>query len=296
MSIRRTSVAAALVAPVVFLAACGNDADVPEQPHGVESSTTASSPPETTENSPGAMIGDTARSWPDENGEFDDSAHAEPGTWSVDWMHQRPVWTPDDPEGDLPNESDLRHGGFDQCQGGDVQLTGTTQQQWVYARYLAVNDQAGPTRLDDGVPAGFAHSPQGAVMLALNAVGYGIGGQGDGVGETIDAAWWSTYETLQEDREFRGLNKPDYDHTRNRPQSMPAPGFYNVVSCSENVVVVEVGLDFTAAGQPAMKTTIPVYWRDGDWVPDLSGQAGVTFDKGGTFDPDNPGPLKKVQY
>ena len=133
-------------------------------------------------------------------------------------------------------------------------------------------------------------------MLAINAAGYGIGGQGDGVGEEIDAAWWSTYETLQEDREFRGLNKPDYDHTRHRPQSMPAPGFYDVVSCSENVVVVEVGLDFTAAGQPAMKTTIPVYWRDGDWVPDLSGQAGVTFDKGGTFDPDNPGPLKKVQY
>ncbi|WP_394280752.1 hypothetical protein [Corynebacterium sp.] len=296
MSIRRTAVAAALVAPAVFLAACGTDAEVPEQPQASESSTTAPSQPPTSENSPGAMVGNDQRTWPDPDGMFDDSAHAAPGTWSVDFYHQRPVWTPDNHDGDLPSKRNLVEGGFEQCQTGDVPLNGKTTQQYVNARYLAVNDQAGPSRMEDGVPAGFAHSPQGAVMLALNAVGYGIAGQGDGIGEEIDAAWWSTYETLQKDREFRHLNDPNFDHSQVRAEPLPAAGYYNVTQCTEDVVVVEVGHDFTKASGEAMKTTIPVYWRDGDWVPDLSGQAGILFDKGGTFNPDNPAPMKEIQY
>lgn len=247
-------------------------------------------------NYPGAMVGNTQRTWPDPDGQIDDSVHATPGTWSVDLLFQRPVWTPINHDGDLPKESALVNGGFEQCSAGQAVLSGDTTQQYVNARYLIVNSEAGPTRMIDGVPAGFAHSPQGAITFALNLMSYGIAGQGDGIGEEIDTAWWSTYETLQKDREFRGLNKPDYDHTKNRAELVPGPGFYAVTQCTENVVVVEIGLDYTDVGSDALKTTIPLFWRDGDWIPDLTGQAGVTFDRGGTFDPASPGELKEVNY
>jgi len=297
-SVRKIGLGASIAAAALIITACGNDPEVAETPG---QDTTVSSPaPATpgaeTDNVPGAMVGNDQRTWPDPDGMFDDSAHAEPGTWSVDFAHQRPVWTPKNHDGDLPSKGDLVDGGFEKCSSGDVTLEGTTQQQYVNARYLAVNDEAGPSRMEDGVPAGFAHSPQGAIMVAINSMGYGVGGQGDGIGEEIDAAWWSTYDTLQEDREFRGLNKEDYDHTKHRAQTLPAVGYYNVQQCSENVVVVEIGHDFTQSGDEAMKVTIPIYWRNGDWVPDLSGQAGVTFDKTDTFDPADPSPLKEVIY
>lgn len=286
------------VIPTMVFSGCGTNTQEPESSQQADTSTAP--PSESVENSrdnhPGAMVGNEQRTWPDPDGMFDDSAHAEPGTWSVDFYHQRPVWTPDNHDGDLPEAETLVDGGFEQCQSSDVLLAGVTTQQYVNARYLAVNDQAGPSRMEDGVPAGFAHSPQGAVMLAINAMAYGIAGLGDGVGEEIDAAWWSTYQTLLDDREFRGLNDPDYDHSRLRPQTLPAVGYYNVTQCSEDVVVVEVGHDFTKSGDEAIKATIPVYWRDGNWIPDLSGQAGVLFDKGESFDPGNPAPLKEVQY
>lgn len=296
--IRKSGIGASFAATALIIAACGSDPEVAETP---ERGTTVSSPAQATpgaesDNVPGAMVGNDQRTWPDPEGMFDDSAHAEPGSWSVDFAHQRPVWTPRNHDGDLPAKDNLVDGGFEKCSSGDARLEGSTQQQYVNARYLAVNDEAGPSRMEDGVPSGFAHSPQGAIMLAINAMGYGVGGQGDGIGEEIDAAWWSNYETLQEDREFRGLNKEDYDHAKHRAQTLPAVGYYNVQQCSENVVVVEVGHDFTQSGDEAMKVTIPLYWRDGDWVPDLSGQAGVTFDKAGTFDPAEPAPLKEVHY
>lgn len=248
------------------------------------------------ENLPGAMVGNTQRSWPDDVHFFDDSVHATPGTWSVDYLYQRPVWTPVNHDGDYPKYEDLTQGGFENCSGSTAVLTGKTTQQYINARYLAVNDQAGPTRLDNGVPAGFAHSPQGAIMLAINALSYGGPAQGDGVGEEIDKAWWSTYRTAQEERESKGLNKPTYDHTQDRAQAVPPPGFYHVTQCSENVVVVELGDDFSSGNIDSKVTTIPVYWRNGDWVPDLSGAAGDRADNQGTFDPTNPAPLHEVRY
>lgn len=296
---KKKMVGAAVLFSALALTSCGNDAEDVQAPETASSSVATAPTAETPaggENLPGAMVGNTQRTWPDPAGMFDDSAHANPGTWSVDFFHQRPVWTPINHDGDLPARDSLVEGGFDSCGTGEVTLTGKTTQQYVNARYLVVNDQAGPSRLDNGVPAGFAHSPQGAVVVALNALAYGMGGQGDGVGEEVDRAWWSTHKTLQEDREFRGLNKPDYNHTDVRAMLSPGPGYYHVRECSESVVVVEVGDDFTKIGGDASSTTIPVFWRDGDWVPDLSGQAGVTFDKGGTFDPESPAPLKKVNY
>lgn len=295
----RTALATVLAISVVVLTACGNDAGEPEAPPPPASSDPTaqeSVPKEAQDDQPGAMVGNTQRSWPDPDGMIDDTAHATPGSWSVDWAHQRPVWTPVNHDGDLPEDSSLVAGGFEHCQDQEVTLLGETQQQYVNGRYLVVNDQAGPSRLNDGVPAGFAHSPQGAITLALNMLGYGIAAQGDGVGEEIDAQWWSTFDTVQNDREFQGLDNPDFDHTSRRADLIPAAGYYKVVHCSPNVVVIEIGHDFTLAGGEAVKTTVSLFWEDNDWKPDFTGQAGTTFDQGGTFDPEDSDDLNAVFY
>lgn len=288
---RTTAVLATALTAALTLAGCGKD----EEPQAQGTPSADVSTAETIEEkelTPGARIGVDQRTWPDPAGIYDDSAHAEVGQWSVDYYHQRPVWTPINFEGDLPKKDALKEGGFESCVSGDVALEGETQQQYVYGRYLAVNNQAGPSRMDDGVPAGFAHSPQGAVLFALNALGYGFANAGDEVGDAVDTKWWSTYEPLQEKK----ARYVDYDRSQIRAKMVAPPSFYNVAECSESVVVVEVGMDFTPSGDGTVATTLPLYWRNGEWVPDLTGAAGKRFDKGGTFDPENPAPLKAVRY
>ncbi|MCQ4626189.1 hypothetical protein KBX18_11645 [Corynebacterium sp. CCUG 69979] len=294
---RTRAVVALAVSAALTLAGCSKNEEEQQQAQETSSTTTAAPSTRNEQNreedvTPGARIGVDQRSWPDPFGMFDDSAHSEPGEWSVDYLYQRPVWTPVNFEGDLPPKSELVDGGFEQCAEGNVTLAGETQQQYVYGRYLAVNNEAGPSRMENGVPAGFAHSPQGAVMLALNASAYGAPGGGDEVGDAVDDAWWSTYEPLQKKKSAAA----DYDRSSRRVDLAPPAGFYNVVECSEDVVVVEIGMDFTVSGGEAISTTIPIYWKDGKWVPDVTGTAGTRFDKGGTFDPENPAPFKEVRY
>jgi len=288
---RTTAVLATALTAALTLAGCGKDEE-PQAQDAPNTDVSSTANGEEKELTPGARIGVDQRTWPDPYGVYDDSAHAVPGEWSVDNLYQRPVWTPVDFEGDLPPKRDLVEGGFEQCDAGDVALGGETQQQYVYGRYLAVNDQAGPSRLENGVPAGFAHSPQGAVLFALNALAYGFPNAGDEVGDAVDTKWWSTYEPLQEEK----AGYTDYDRSQIRAKMVPPPSFYNVAECSESVVVVEVGMDFTLSGDGTVSTTLPLYWRNGEWVPDLTGAAGKRFDKGGTFDPENPAPLKAVRY
>lgn len=293
---RTRAVVALAVSAALALAGCSKNEEEQQQAQETSSTTTAAPSTRSEQDnekdlSPGARSGVDQRSWPDPLGIYDDSSHSTPGEWSVDIYYQRPVWTPVDFEGDFPDKSALVDGGFEQCSTGDAELEGITQ-QYVYGRYLPVSEQSGPTRMDNGVPSGYAHSPQGAVLFALAAASYGIPGLGDEIGDAVDEKWWSSYERLQAEKE----NQADYDKSVIRAKMMPPPGFYNIVECTESVVVVEVGMDFTSTDGGTVTTTIPLYWRDGGWVPDVSGAAGARFDKGGTFDPENPAPFKEVRY
>ena len=289
---RTTAVLATALTAALTLAGCGKNEE-PQAQDAPNADVSSTAPGEEKELTPGARIGVDQRTWPDPAGVYDDSAHSTPGQWSVDYLYQRPVWTPRDFEGDLPEKRDLVNGGFDKCDSGDVSLSGETQQQYVYGRYLPVNNHAGPSRMDGGVPAGYAHSPQGAVLFALALMSYGKPDAGDEVGFAIDDAWWSTYERLQETQagytSREGLASA-------RADMVPPPGFYRVVDCSESVAVVEVGIDLTGTNGEALTTTLPLYWRDGDWELDLTGPAGKRFDAPGSFNPENAEPLKAVRY
>ncbi|WP_426722048.1 hypothetical protein [Corynebacterium auriscanis] len=269
--------AVALIATVVVLVK-GSSKDEPPVAQQPSETTTQQAPP-SGENYPGAMVGNTQRTWPDPSGDLDDTPHAEPGTYSADWMKQQPVWTPRNHDGDLPKKESLKEG-MDKCDKGEVSLEGKTQQQYVNARYLVVNDQAGPSRLDKGVPRGYAHSPQGAVVAAMNLAGYGVYAQGDGIGQEIDKALWTTSKTAQEKRQSLALDSSSQRDLENSRAIMhPGADKFSVKTCSPNLVVVEVAFTEGEAtksnpdSEGDLVFRVPMFWRDGDWKPDFSGSA-----------------------
>lgn len=260
----------ALLAAGAFWALTGDDREDDEAPNPAPSA--GPEPSANDDDTPGAQLDSEQRSWPDPLGDFDDSQWATPGQYSVDHYHSRPVFTPNNHDGDLPDSGELVEN-MDSCTDDTVLLDGTTQQQYVNARFLTVNSQSGPTTMDNDVPGGYAHSPQGAVIAALNQMSYGMYGQGDEVGEEIDKKLWSTSETVQDELSIK-LPVEERDLTQSRADSIPGPWGYEVTTCSDDVVVVDV-----ASKQPEefgsdegdFAANVTMIWRDGDWVPDFSG-------------------------
>lgn len=223
---------------------------------------------------PGAQLESEQRSWPDPLGDFDDSQWSTPGEYSVDHFHNRPVLTPYNHDGDLPEKADLVEN-MNSCSDDEVLLDGTTQQQYVNARFLTVNSQAGPTTMNRDVPGGYAHSPQGAITAALNQMSYGMYGQGDEVGEEIDKKLWTTSETVQDELSTKRPAE-ERDLTAFRPDSIPGPWGYKVTTCSENIVVVDVVTkqpEEFGSEESDFAVSVTLAWRDGDWVPDFSGNS-----------------------
>lgn len=261
----------ALVAVFVTRGGESNDQaeDTTQTPHTSES---AEAEADSGENLPGAAVGNTQRTWPGFSEMDDDSAHAKPGTHSVSSVLQRPVWTPKNHDGDFPSRDSLVES-MDACKDPEaIELTGKTQQQYVNARYLAVNSEAGPTKSVRGVPRGYAHSPQGAVMSAMNAFTYGQPGAGDEIGFEAENQLWSSSKDAMEVQDRRAK---DFDNETARAELWEPPSGFRIKSCGDDVVVVEVvvgdrGLEDQV---DSVVMRLPMVWKDGDWVPDMSGSA-----------------------
>ncbi len=264
----RAALISTVVATTLLLGACSNSTE-----EGSTSSTTVVTEQASPPADGGAMIGNTQRSWPDVTGAFDDTPHSTPGQYSVDMHWQRPVWTPLKHDGDLPSSDQLKEG-MDACASPEaVTLQGKTQQQYVNARFLVVNEQAGPTTMTKGVPGGYAHSPQGAVLAAINQTGYGLPAQGDEIGEEIDKELWSTSKKVAEDREFSNLPNDREGMEYSRPDTIWGANGYRIITCSPDVMVVEVMYKVPVDGAEHTVGRVPLFWRDGDWRPDFMGPA-----------------------
>ena len=218
---------------------------------------------------PGATVDGDQRSWPDVFNPDIDAQFSTPGRWSVESLFSRQVFTPIDPLGDLPATSDLVDSP-ERCD--DETLHGGVQLQYVKARFLSVNAEAGPSRMERAVPRGYAHSPQGAVMAAINQMTYGIFAQGDEVGEEIDKALWADSAQAKEEREFRGIDKKGPSRLA-RATMIPGATGYKIISCSPELVTVEVVVGTPDDSRPdsAMAGRIAMRWSGKDWQADLAG-------------------------
>lgn len=276
----------AVAAAMVWLSSRGHkDGEASSPQAGHQTSTPASQPgmDSSSGDGPGgelisgAKLDSHQRTWPDTF--IDDSAHATPGQVSVDLL-SRPVFTPVNHDGDLPSisrDSLDRAAWPDRCRDVETGLAGVTRQQYVNARYLVVNDQAGPSTMNRDVPAGYAPTPAGAVVAALNLVGYGVYAVGDEVGEEIDRQLWTTSKEAQEERQWQKLDEHGpSDHSRS--QMFGAMSGYRVRQCSPDVVVVDVVAPVMEGNpEPSPVARVSMYWRDGDWRPDFTGAAGDQF-------------------
>lgn len=216
----------------------------------------------------GALVGNRQRSWP---GGVDDSVHATPGKYAPDVFLGRPAWTPIEHEGDLPDASALRPGSCGNFDG----LQGTTQQQYVNARYMAVNDQAGPTKTVRAIPRGYAHSPAGAVLAAINTATFHPN-SGDEVAAESYEQLAKTSALAAELRAEGGFDDPA-GYPNHRFLTMPAPVAYKIVECDTDYVVVEVAVFFSSdqldKDEDLLVGRVPMRWSEGDWVGDFSGPA-----------------------
>lgn len=220
-------------------------------------------------NTPGASVEGDQRSWPDVLDGDIDAQFATPGQYATEPVSSRRVFTPRNPLGDLPAASALVEQP-DACENTD--LAGKTQLQYVKARFLAVNTEAGPSRMERAVPRGYAHSPQGAVMAAINQLGYGLPAQGDEVGEEIDKALWADSAQVAQERADKNLDTEGPSRLA-RASTMPGATGYKIISCGGDLMVVDVVYGEPTPGRPetAMAARMSLRWTNNDWVVDLSG-------------------------
>ena len=216
----------------------------------------------------GALVGNQQRSWP---GGVDDSVHAEPGTVNPDVFLGRPAHTPIGHDGDFPGDAGLKDGSCDAFKG----LEGQTQQQYVNARYMVVNDQAGPTKAVRAVPRGYAHSPAGALVAAMNTATFHPNSGDEVAAESYEQLAKSSALAKQL-REEGGHENPE-QYATSRFLTMPAPVAYNILQCEKDFVQVELAIFFEPdqleREEELLVGRIGMRWVDGDWVGDFSGKA-----------------------
>src|SRR5699024_9117425 len=121
-------------------------------------------------------------------------------------------------------------------------------------------------------PRGYAHTPQGAIVSAINTVTYGLPDVGDEVGYEAEKQLWATSKDVQ--KGMRDRREPFNNERARAELTEPADGF-KVRTCSDDLVVVEVvmaGIDNQAGEAPETAVArVPMVWTDGDWLPDFSG-------------------------
>lgn len=264
-------IAAIIIAAVTFSNRDENEVTPPASDTSTAPQQEPASPSVGGEDTPGARIGNKQRSWPETSGQVNDSGHEEVGQYSADPLG-RPVWTPVTHDGDLPAMDQLvKDTSPKSCESDTPALEGKTQIQYANARYLAVNEKYGPSKVERGVPKGYSRNQMGAVMAAMNQMVYGLYAQGDEIGYELDKELWSTSATAQEEREFLRLDEHP-PMASSRAQTIPAASAFRVVKCSDSVVTVEVAVE-GAASAPIVVARVPMVWKGGDWKADFSGTA-----------------------
>nr|VDG62676.1 Uncharacterised protein [Streptococcus thermophilus] len=262
--------AALLIAAAVIVGVVIRDGKEPPTANNGQMETVAPGPEQ--ELNPGALVGNAQRSWPDPAGRMDDSAHVTPGEYSPDFFYSRPVWTPVKHDGDFPERGALVEG---QCDGENA-LRGKTQQQYVNARYMVVNSEAGPIESVRGVPRGYAHSPQGAAVAAMNATTFRAGA-GDEIAKETFEQLWSTSEKVKENRKVTRADDAERFHSR-RYGTVPAPSGYSMVTCTDTLAVVDVAvlvIPEDLGGPTYSILRVSLKWTGDNWLPDFSGAADV---------------------
>ena len=234
-------VAVVLIAGVVVMMRSGHQQGSENQPSATSSAAPSTS--QTQQDTPGATLGNKQRHWPRSWIDIDDSGWGTPGQYATDYLG-RPLWIPVNHDGDYPSvEKKKDRPG--QCD--DIKLEGATQQQYANGRF--------------SIPTNYAHSPEGAIMAAINAISFG-NGNNDDVGVVAADQLWDSEEM---DRIVAQAAADGSDNFADIATNEASPS-YSVLSCTHDVVTVELTAPRVNKGAPTGIWQLPMIWRNGTWV------------------------------
>lgn len=146
-------------------------------------------------------------------------------------------------------------------QPATIQVSHSMQTLW--------SEKAGPSNVDDSVPAGYAHSPEGAMMAAWNGNALQYHG-GDTLKPVLEKLFTGPNAT-QKLESIPAGPIPSMGSTT----EMQAPSAFRITSCNEERVIGDIAMPMPtdSEGNPDKKAwgviRVSAVWEDGDWKAEL---------------------------
>ena len=142
-----------------------------------------------------------------------------------------------------------------------IQSTHLVQTLW--------SEISGPSSNEDSIPAGYARTPEGAMLAAWNSnVLFQHGGD---IAEPLLEKSFTGEKAREELKSVNGAEVP----TSEGASDMPAPSAYRITSCDGSRVIGDLAIPFPTDknGDPSEKSwgilRVSAVWKDGDWKTEL---------------------------
>ena len=163
----------------------------------------------------------------------------------------------------LTNKVDTEKGTCDtpDSQQVSIQSTHFVQTLW--------SETSGPSSNEASIPAGYAHTPEGAMLAAWNSnVLFQHGGE---IAKPLLEKSFTGEKASEELKSASGAEMP----TSEGASDMPAPNAYRVTSCDDSRVIGDLAIPFPTDknGDPDKKSwgilRVSAVWENGDWKTEL---------------------------
>ncbi|HAT1158371.1 TPA: hypothetical protein I8W37_002065 [Corynebacterium striatum] len=131
------------------------------------------------------------------------------------------------------------------------------------------SESSGPSAVNEGVPSGYAHTPEGAMLAAWNS--NLLFHRGGDLAQTVLEQSFTGKNAQEAQDALKGNSAPTSDSA----VEMQAPSAYRITSCDDSRVIGDVAMPLPTddKGNPDNKSwgvvRVSATWKDGDWKAEL---------------------------
>lgn len=184
---------------------------------------------------------------------------AQKGSWTAT-AQGVPVYLPDNEDGEVLTE-ELAASEMKACDPmSNPRAPEGNRVEQVHDRYLVFSTTDGPSRIEDGVPVGYAHTPAGAMVAYYNASAAIAPIHEDGSHDPLSKKAWNRLIEPGLDLDSIPVSKGIYSR-----DEAAFPFFFRVVGCNDETVTVEFANAYFAGGEPIAAVRAQMVWIDDDW-------------------------------
>ena len=173
-----------------------------------------------------------------------------------------PVFIPENEDGEILTK-DLASSEMETCDPMvNPRAPEETQIQQIHSRLILFTTTDGPSRIEDGLPVGYSHTPAGAATAFYNA------------SVVVNPVNSPEGETSISQEAAKKLFSPQIEPLRveDSEYSLDGAAFpvrVRVLACNKETVTIEVVNSFSPAGAPIVANRVQMVWRDNDWKVNL---------------------------